>query len=159
MEARKAWARDRLIERIDAEIAGLESHFETLDFETIELDRAESGERALFDPSREACLARRYESEARRGFFKALKDFRQAEAEIAERVASAPPASAIPPDSRLASSCAGSSPDLHEQDEAPLKPTPPAVRPISTGVLSETEVALEKTGRLSPAGRLVPATA
>ena len=65
----KTWARGRLVERIDAEIAELEAHYETLDFETIDLDRAEAGTRALFDPSKEAGLARRYESEARRGFF------------------------------------------------------------------------------------------
>ena len=84
-DARKAWARARLVERIDAEVAGLEVHLETLDFEMIELDRAEAGDRALFDPSKEAALARRYESEARRGFFQALKEFRQVEAEAAER--------------------------------------------------------------------------
>ena len=89
-DARKAWARARLVERIDAEVAGLEAHLETLDFEMIEQDRAEAGERALFDPSREATLARRYESEAQRAFFKALKEFRQAEAEFAERAESAP---------------------------------------------------------------------
>jgi hypothetical protein len=104
-EARQAWARHQLLERIDEEIAGLEAHFETLDFETIELDRAGAGARALFDPSKAASLARRYESEARRGFFKSLKEFRQAEAEEAERLASAPPASAIPPNGQLASSC------------------------------------------------------
>jgi hypothetical protein len=79
-----------LIERIDAEIAGLEAHLETLDFEMIEQDRAEAGERALFDPSKEAALARRYESEARRGFFQALKEFRRVEAEATEREELAP---------------------------------------------------------------------
>jgi hypothetical protein len=88
--ARKAWARTRLTERIDAEVAALEIHRDTLDFELIELDRSEAGARALFDPSQEATLARRYESESRRAFFKALKEFRQAEAEFAERAESAP---------------------------------------------------------------------
>jgi hypothetical protein len=75
-DARKAWARARLLERIDAEVAALEIHRDTLDFEMIELDRAEAGDRAFFDPSREATLARRYLSEAQRAFFKALKEFR-----------------------------------------------------------------------------------
>ena len=86
-DARAAWARGRLVERIDAEVAGLEAHRETLDLELIELDRLEAGERSLFDPSREATLARRYEAEAQRGFFKALKEFRQVEAEAAARPA------------------------------------------------------------------------
>ena len=95
-DARKSWARAKLIDRIDAEIGALEIHRDTLDFEMIELDRSEAGARALFDPSREATLARRYESEAHRGFFKALKEFRQAEAEAAAR-AEAEPAAPPPP--------------------------------------------------------------
>ena len=84
--ARRAWARARLVERVDAEVADLEAHRRTLDLGMIALDRAEAGDRALFDPSREATLARRYESESRRGFFKALKEFRQAEAEAETQV-------------------------------------------------------------------------
>ena len=49
--------------------------------------RAEAGDRALFDPSKEATLARRYEAAAERGFFKALKELRHRAAE-----AEAPPA-------------------------------------------------------------------
>ena len=41
--------------------------------------RAEAGRRALFDPSREATLARKYEAAAERGFFRALKELRQLE--------------------------------------------------------------------------------
>jgi hypothetical protein len=97
-DAHKAWARARLLERIDAEVAALEIHRDTLDFEMIELDRSEAGDRALFDPSREATLTRRYLSEAQRAFFKALKEFRQAEAEFeASELAESAPAPAPPP--------------------------------------------------------------
>ncbi len=89
-EFRREWARPALIEAIDAEIAALEAHYETLDFETIAIDRAEAGQRALFDASKPACLARRYEAEARRGFFKAMKEFRQIEAEYDAKVGAAP---------------------------------------------------------------------
>jgi hypothetical protein len=41
--------------------------------------RAEAGKLALFDPSPEAVLARKYEAEARRGFLRALKELRQHE--------------------------------------------------------------------------------
>ena len=41
--------------------------------------RAEAGRRAMFDPSREATLARKYEAAAERGFFRALKELRQLE--------------------------------------------------------------------------------
>jgi len=90
---RKDWARVALIEQIDAEIADLETHRATLDHETIELDRAEAGARSLFDPSRPASLARRYETEARRGFFKALKELRLVEAEVAATAEPSP----VPP--------------------------------------------------------------
>ena len=95
-ESRREWARSTLIEQVDAEIAALEAHHETLDSEIIAIDRAEAGRRALFDASKPACLARRYESEASRGFFKCLKEFRKVEAEFAAQ-AEAPKAVASEP--------------------------------------------------------------
>ena len=80
-EARTAWARDRLAERIASEIAKLEAHRETLDLEAFEQDRVEAPARALFDTSKPATLARRYEAEACRRYFKALVEFRKVEAE------------------------------------------------------------------------------
>jgi hypothetical protein len=52
---------------------------EGLDESAIARLRAEAGVRAMFDPSREACLARKYEAAAERGFFRALKELRQLE--------------------------------------------------------------------------------
>jgi hypothetical protein len=128
---RKDWARARMVERINAEIADLEAQFETLDFETIDLDRAEAGNRSLFDPSREAALARRYESEARRGFFQALKEFRQAEAEFADHPE--PPATPelAPP---LASSWENPSPAPDDLDAAPIERAPRSFRSVSSPV-------------------------
>jgi hypothetical protein len=103
--ARQGWSKDRLVERIDVEIAALEEHRLTLDFETIELDRAEAGERALFNTSKEAILARRYDSEAQRNYFKALKEFRQVEAECIERAASDPTPPPTPKSASELGSC------------------------------------------------------
>jgi hypothetical protein len=50
-----------------------------LDAATVAQLRAEASARAMFDPSREATLARRYEAAAERGFFRALKELRQLE--------------------------------------------------------------------------------
>ena len=116
-DARKSWARTKLLDRIDAEVGALEIHRDTLDFEMIELDRSEAGARALFDPSKEATLARRYESEAHRGFFKALKEFRQAEAEFAARAeaeaaAPPPPPEVVAPAESLGSSRDEESPTM-----------------------------------------------
>ncbi len=67
------------------------------------LDRVEAPERALFDDSKPACLARRYESEASRGFFRAWKEFRRVEAEFASNAQQAPakptPAPIVPSNS------------------------------------------------------------
>ena len=102
-ESRREWCKGQLVEAIDAEIAALEAHYETLDFETLAIDRAEAGKRALFDPSKPACLARRYESEANRGFFKALKEFRKVEAESEARAEVAPARPTAPPEPRMGS--------------------------------------------------------
>jgi len=74
---RMAWARERMGELIDAEVARLLDHRETLDLDAIAADRARAADRALFDPSHEATLARRYEAAAERGLFRALRELRQ----------------------------------------------------------------------------------
>ncbi len=76
--SRSAWARERMAERIDAEISGLVAHRATLDPGALAADRAGAAARALFDPSKEATLARKYEAAAERGFFRALRDLEQA---------------------------------------------------------------------------------
>jgi len=122
-KARQLWARDRLVERIDVEIAELEAHRLTLDLETIELDRAEAGERALFDTSKEAILARRYAAQAERYFFKALKEFRQVEAECLERASQEPTPPPLPP----------SPPPRAERLGSPREPGRPAPVEPETG--------------------------
>jgi hypothetical protein len=119
--ARIDWARDRLVERIDVEIASLKEHRATLNLEAIALDRAGAADLALFDPSSKASLARRYEADARRGFFKALKEFRQVESEAADRPDSMSPEVSEPAqvEKPLGSSCEGRSPTSREP-----KPTP-----------------------------------
>ena len=88
----EAWARTQLVERVDLEVAKLEQHYQTLDHRKFELDRAEAKHRVYFDPSREATLARRYEAEATRAFYKALKEFRLAESEQAQQPPAPQPA-------------------------------------------------------------------
>jgi hypothetical protein len=57
--------------------------------------QAEAGRLAAFDTSKEACLARRYEAAAERGFFRALKEFRRVERE-ARTAPSRPEVPAVP---------------------------------------------------------------
>ncbi len=60
--------------------------------------RSEAGRLAMFDPSKEAMLARKYEESARRGFFRAIQELRRA-----ERAAKAPEVKAPKPDAALGS--------------------------------------------------------
>jgi hypothetical protein len=131
-EVRKAEARGLLVELIDAEIAELEAHYETLDFETLELDRAQAPDIALFDPSREATLARRYEAEASRGFFKAWKELRQAEAEAAARPSPVATPEVVGDCVPLASSCERPSAAPREPRPEPEPPRPRGDRAVGS---------------------------
>ena len=61
------------VRRAEAEFVAPEG----VDAEEADRLRAEAGRRAMFDPSKEATLARKYEAAAERGFFRALKELRQ----------------------------------------------------------------------------------
>ena len=88
-DARRAWAVGQMTKLIQDEAAELEAHAQTLDEDAFAMDRAEAGERAWFDPSSEASLARRYESATSRSLSAALKEYRLAETEAAVAAASA----------------------------------------------------------------------
>ena len=154
-EVSKAQARAKLLETIDEEIAALEELYDTLDFETILLDRAEAGPRSFFDPSKEASLARRYESEARRGYYKALKEFRTVEAEAAAKGVSKPSVATplpAPVSDTLGSSREIKAPAIRE----PARPIPAASRPVSTVVSSKFEFARGADGLPISIARAVP---
>ncbi len=91
-------------------------------------DPEEAGNLALFDPSKEATLARKYEAAAERGMFRALKEFRQVErAASGGEVASAASAEAAAARKSL-DQLASFFPAV-ERAPAPAKPavvTPPA---------------------------------
>ena len=78
-------ARSAMVERIDEAVAALREHRATLDLDAIEIERARAGKLALFDPSSEATLARKYEAAAQGGFFRALVEFRRVKAEAETR--------------------------------------------------------------------------
>jgi hypothetical protein len=154
-EVSKAQARAELLETIDEEIADLEELYETLDFETIALDRAEAGPRSFFDPSKEASLARRYESEARRGYYKALTEFRTVEAEAAAEGVSKPSVATplpAPVSDTLGSSREIKAPAIRE----PARTIPAASRPVSTVVSSKFEFARGADGLPISIARSVP---
>ncbi|WP_435017695.1 hypothetical protein TA3x_005314 [Tundrisphaera sp. TA3] len=96
---RKAWALEQLAALIDAEVEALRELRVLVDDEDEAADRAEAGDRALFDPSKEAQLARRYEAAAERGLFRALREFHEIEqrAETGAATAPAPVPAAAPP--------------------------------------------------------------
>ena len=79
-EAKRNWACDQMDGHIRAEVERLEAHRASLDLAGLRLDRAEAGERALFDAGKEATLARKYEAAATRELYRALREFRAVEA-------------------------------------------------------------------------------
>ena len=93
---RRAWAQAELGKLIEGEIARLESLKATLDLRAIALDRSEAGQRATFDPGKEAVLARRYEAATERSMYRALSELRQINAEAEARgIEPIPPASLL----------------------------------------------------------------
>jgi hypothetical protein len=123
-EAAKSKGRARMIERIDAEIAALEAHDRTLDRAMLELDRREAPGRAIFDDSKAATLARRYEAEASRRFFKLLDQLKKAEAEAAARAAETanqPPSTAYAPPGSFRASAPASPSSFREDAVGPVK--------------------------------------
>ena len=78
--AGRSWAKTRIFELIDAEVARLRDLRESFDPDEIARDRAESVDRVLFDPSKEATLARKYEAAAERNLYKAMDQLHEVNA-------------------------------------------------------------------------------
>ncbi len=74
--------------------------------------RDEALRRAMFDPSKEATLARKYEAAAERNFFRALKELRQTQRQA--RVESPAAAATIPPFAGMMGSF--SEPDMTDEE-------------------------------------------
>ena len=81
-------------------------------------DPSEAARRAMFDPSRESCLARKYEAAAERSFFRSLKELRQVERQVKAGI---PAPQAMPAPSKLASSL--------PEERKPSTVKPPAANP------------------------------
>ncbi len=81
---RALWALQMLAQLIEAEIAKLKTMRENFDHKGLDLDRAEAKYRAMFDPSKEAVLARKYNAANERTYSRTLKEFRELNAEVPE---------------------------------------------------------------------------
>ena len=81
---RQELARLKLVAIIDAEAASLTRDRAAIDLDAIERDRLEAADRALFDPSPAATLARRYDLATERGLFRALRMVAELEAAQAD---------------------------------------------------------------------------
>ena len=115
---RQCWAAGALVKLIGEEIEELKALREGLDHETIALDRAEAPHRAMFDHSPASNLLRKYEATAERGFFRALREFREVQAET--------PGPTIPPDEPEIAGESGSffQEGVDEPEQAEESPTP-----------------------------------
>ena len=76
-DSKPEWARGRLLAIIDEQIRARTEEREQLDTSDLKLDQDQAVDRVLFDPSKEAILARRYEAATERSL---LKSFRELDA-------------------------------------------------------------------------------
>ena len=136
-DQRRNWACDELTVYILAEIEKLETLRAKIDHGALARDRAESVERALFDPGKEATLARKYEAAASRELYRALREFRAVEAREE-------PVPEIPHDEPAAIE-AGDRVDIAEVGLIPDKP-----KPIPNNELEQKLASFEKPARATP---------
>ena len=125
---RKQLALQKLGDLVDADLEQIKedrASMETLGFDA-EMEYAEDV--ALFDPSKEGELARKYEAAAERGFYRALKELKELRREARAEARAAEP-------SRAPTSLASFLPA-----SPPTSPTPP--RPASGAKLPSNEVAI-----------------
>jgi hypothetical protein len=122
---RVEWARAELTRLVDAEVARLNEVRARIDHEALAADRAEAVDRALFDASPESTLARKYEAAAERALYKALKEFRQVEADVAEGIESA-----VSPPEDEESEPVGSNLTEPEPEPAEAEPRAESVAPM-----------------------------
>jgi hypothetical protein len=146
-EGRRDWASARLAELIDAEVAALRAAFDTLDHEAFDLDREEAPGRAIFDPGKEATLARRYEAAAERGLYRALRDYSKLEQAQRET----PPSHPFYQNEPLASFRAGDGPPSPPVATPKVEPLihsiPRQMPPVAPLAPSATgEMTLQRTG-------------
>ena len=80
-QARHQYILERLAELVDADLARLREHRATMDTKAVDALREHAAAIALFDGSKEAVLARKYEAATERGIYRALRELRQVEAE------------------------------------------------------------------------------
>ena len=127
MAVRMERCADREIAETDARVRRALDEFEApegVDALEAERLRAQAGQVARFDPSKEASLARRYEAAAERGFFRALKELRQV-----ERAAGLGDPSARPSAAAVASAEALASFSRFEKQARAIDPRRPSVIP------------------------------
>ena len=124
----RAEALGEILALIAAEVAALRAYSLALPAADPARDRAEAASLALFDPSAQAALFRRYELATERNFYKALAEIRKADAlglGLAEPDPTPDPEiPPIPPRPSLASFGAG-----HRAESEATPPTPPTLSP------------------------------
>ena len=78
------WATARLIEIVEAQLAELRAHRETLDLGAIARERSRAADVALLDTTKEGILARKYEAAAERALHRAPEQLREVESEVSD---------------------------------------------------------------------------
>jgi len=105
------YARQRMAALVAERIEALTGYLGRMDHAAAERARAGAADRALFDTSPGAILARKYEAATERGLFRTLREFREVEAEAAEAAAPAEVAEATASEGEVCGDLASSLPE------------------------------------------------
>ncbi len=129
------YARDRLAAIIDGRIELLSGVVAGDYFDKAAAERARAGaaDRVLFDESREAILARKYEAATERSLFRTLREFREVEAAAAGAATKAGPAEITPNPTEVREELGSSSPGIVAEEVADPSSAPPAEIPAVPG--------------------------
>jgi len=142
--AKKLHAMDKVVELVDADLARLRDLRATMDTSAVDATRAFAAKLALFDSSKEAVLARKYEAATERGLYRALKELNEVEA--------AGHSEAVTPDQVRESETVGSFfPALTPDAEAPEDAAEP--EETTNAYPTQTPMLVPETGPVEQSGR------
>ena len=142
-----------IVERIDAEVAKLQTHRVTLDHQGVAAERAAAADRALVGDDPATLRARKYEAATERGLFRILKELR-----VAQEPEPIGPATQIPAD--LARNLAATRAELERLGATVAPPSPPIPPPSLGSFFPEprpgvpaTDLGLIRIGNPAPHGQ------
>ncbi len=122
------YARQQMAALVAGRIEALTGFLARMDHEAAERARAGAADRALFDTSPGAILARKYEAATERSLFRTLREFREVEAAASAGAATAEVAEVTPQVDQVCGGLGSSLPEVVAVEVEAPPPAPPADR-------------------------------